>query len=161
MTRRRCARRIGVNATGLPFNLIMAVELNERRMTNPTVNTGALAATSLVPGATAEAKWRRIQEGLSAFAGRSLTVNAEVLASTSTANHRNLGLVAFLKGYDRLYLDPVETLDRYTHQSSLNVTAGPWENSGDWLFDVGLPSKSGVGGGILAVAPASFPRSSD
>jgi glutaminase len=25
--------------------------------------------------------------------------------------------------------------------------------SGDWLFDVGVPGKSGIGGGIIAVAP--------
>ena len=62
--------QIGVNATGLPFNSIMAVELNAERVTNPMVNTGAMAATSLVRGDTAEAKWQCIQDGLSAFAGR-------------------------------------------------------------------------------------------
>ena len=30
---------------------------------------------------------------------------------------------------------------------------GLYEHSGDWAFDVGLPGKSGVGGGLLAVAP--------
>jgi glutaminase len=30
---------------------------------------------------------------------------------------------------------------------------GLYESSGDWAFTVGLPGKSGVGGGILAVAP--------
>lgn len=30
---------------------------------------------------------------------------------------------------------------------------GLYERSGDWAFEVGLPGKSGVGGGILAVAP--------
>jgi glutaminase len=33
------------------------------------------------------------------------------------------------------------------------ATAGMYETSGDWLFDVGLPGKSGVGGGIVTVAP--------
>jgi len=33
------------------------------------------------------------------------------------------------------------------------ATAGLYENSGDWLCDVGLPGKSGIGGGILTVAP--------
>jgi glutaminase len=33
------------------------------------------------------------------------------------------------------------------------TTAGLYETSGDWLYDVGLPGKSGIGGGILTVAP--------
>jgi glutaminase len=33
------------------------------------------------------------------------------------------------------------------------ATAGLYEHSGDWLFDVGLPGKSGVSGGIVTVAP--------
>jgi glutaminase len=28
-----------------------------------------------------------------------------------------------------------------------------YETSGDWLYDVGVPGKSGIGGGILAVSP--------
>jgi glutaminase len=30
---------------------------------------------------------------------------------------------------------------------------GLYDASGDWAFEVGLPGKSGVGGGIMAVAP--------
>jgi hypothetical protein len=33
------------------------------------------------------------------------------------------------------------------------ATAGLYQTSGDWLYDVGLPGKSGVGGGIVTVAP--------
>ncbi len=33
------------------------------------------------------------------------------------------------------------------------TTAGLYETSGDWLFDVGLPGKSGISGGIVTVAP--------
>jgi len=33
------------------------------------------------------------------------------------------------------------------------ATAGLYETSGDWLFDCGLPGKSGVGGGIITVSP--------
>jgi glutaminase len=33
------------------------------------------------------------------------------------------------------------------------LTAGLYETSGDWLYDIGLPGKSGIGGGMVAVAP--------
>jgi glutaminase len=46
-------RQLGVNSTGLPFDSVMGVELNEDRTMNPMVNAGALATTSRVPGDTA------------------------------------------------------------------------------------------------------------
>lgn len=33
------------------------------------------------------------------------------------------------------------------------ATAGMYETSGDWLYDIGLPGKSGISGGIVAVSP--------
>jgi glutaminase len=185
-------QKVGLNATGLPFNSIKAIELHSDRKTNPMVNPGALATVSLVPGRTAEEKWRFIQEGLSRFAGRELTLNEEIYASASASNYRNRGIANILYDYKRLYFDPDETTDVYTRQSSLNVTArdlavmaatladggvnpltgeriidavhcqhvlavmiisGMYNSSGEWLFDVGLPAKSGVGGGIITVAP--------
>jgi glutaminase len=184
--------QLGVNSTGLPFNSVMAIELNTARLTNPMVNSGALATTSLAPGATAEEKWAFIHDGLSRFAGHTLTLNEEVYSSASDTNHRNQGIARLLWSYNRLYFDPIETTDLYTRQCSLNVsatdlavmgatlanggvnpltgdqvvsadtcqralavmaTAGLYETSGDWLYDIGLPGKSGIGGGIVTVAP--------
>jgi glutaminase len=184
--------KIGVNSTGLPFNSVMAVELNRDRTMNPMVNAGAIAATSLVPGATAEAKWDFIQSGLSRFAGRSLSLNTEVYESEAATNLRNRGIAKLLEGYGRMYFDALEATDVYTRQCSLNVnardlavmgatladggvnpvtgervidpnnckrvlaalaTAGLYELSGDWLFEIGLPGKSGVSGGIFTVSP--------
>ena len=184
--------KVGLNPTGLPFNSIKAIELHPNRMTNPMVNPGALATVSLVPGKTVEDKWRFIQEGLSRFAGRPLTINEEIYASATASNSRNRGISRILYDYQRLYFEPEETTDLYTRQSSLNVTvrdlavmaatlanggvnphtkeriiearycqrvltvmamSGMYDASGDWLFDIGLPAKSGVGGGIITVAP--------
>jgi glutaminase len=33
------------------------------------------------------------------------------------------------------------------------ITAGLYELSGEWLYDVALPAKTGLGGGIVTVAP--------
>jgi glutaminase len=39
------------------------------------------------------------------------------------------------------------------HTLAVMLTAGLYETSGDWLYDVGLPAKSGIGGGIVTVSP--------
>jgi len=184
--------KLGVNATGLPFNSVMAVELNAARTMNPMVNAGAIATTSLVPGATANDKWQFIVDGLSNFAGRRLEIDREIYESEAATNLRNRGIAKLLEGYERMYFDALQAVDVYTRQCSLRVhardlavmgatladggvnpvtrervvdpavckrvlatlaTAGLYETSGDWLFDIGLPGKSGVGGGIVTIAP--------
>jgi glutaminase len=184
--------KLGVNATGLAFNSVMAIELNEERTMNPMVNAGAMATTSLVPGATTEEQWAFIADGLSRFAGRALTVDDDVYRSESATNLRNQGIAHLLESYGRLYADPDRTTDNYTRQCSLLVsavdlavmgatladggvnpltgvevisattckhvlaamaTAGLYEHSGDWLYEVGLPGKSGVSGGIVTISP--------
>jgi glutaminase len=184
--------KLGVNSTGLPFNSLVAIERTSDGTTNPMVNAGAIAAASLAPGATAEAKWQFIRNGLSRFAARSLTFNELVYRSEAAANHRNQGIATLLQGYQRIYFDPLQATDVYTRQCSLNVTArdlavmaatlanggvnpvskeriidaincqhvlavmvtaGLYENSGDWLYDTGLPGKSGVSGGMVTVSP--------
>jgi glutaminase len=184
--------KLGANATGLAFNSLAAIEQGPGGRTNPMVNAGAIATTSLVPGATAEEKWRFIHDGLSRFAGRTLPLNEEVYASASDTNFRNRSIARLLQSFDRIYCDAREATDLYTRQCSLNVsardlavmgatladggvnpvtrervvdaavchyalavmiTAGLYETSGDWLYDIGLPGKSGIGGGIVAVSP--------
>jgi glutaminase len=47
----------------------------------------------------------------------------------------------------------VVTPDACQHALAVMATAGMYETSGDWLFDIGVPGKSGIGGGIIAVSP--------
>jgi glutaminase len=48
----RVRAEVGVNATGLPFNSVMALELHADRLTNPMVNTGGWARPSPTAGST-------------------------------------------------------------------------------------------------------------
>ena len=194
-------KRIGVDATGMRFNSIAAVELVRSAAgagapeINPLVNPGAISATSMVRGATAEEVWAKILSFHSDFAGRSLSVLQDVYKSESDSNQRNQAIGALMYAYGYIKAKPQQAVDLYTRQCSIGVnvkdlanmaatlafggknpvtgkqamdsgkvpgvlavmaTAGLYDDSGKWLFRTGLPAKSGVGGGILAVAPGKF-----
>ena len=187
--------QIGVNATGLKFNSIIAIEEHSGREINPLVNPGAIAATSMVVGVDSAAKWRNILQKQSEFAGRSLSVNIPVYLSEAGENLRNQAIAHLLLAYGRMYFNPVQATDLYTRQCAINVTtkdlatmaatlanggvnpvtkvkvvspetvmytlpvmatAGLYNNSGIWYYNAGIPAKSGVGGGFIAVVPGKF-----
>ena len=188
-------QKIGVDATGLRFNSIIAIELQKGKEINPLVNPGAIAAVSMIAGADSAAKWKNILQTHDDFAGEILYVNEPVYISEAGDNLRNQAIAHLLFAYGRMYFDPVQATDVYTRQCAINVnaknlavmaatlanggvnpitkkkvvspetcaftlsvmaTAGLYEDSGQWLYEVGLPGKSGVGGGIIAVCPGKF-----
>lgn len=190
--RDRMRELVGVNATGRSFNSAIAVDESDDGRTNPMVNSGAIATTSLMPGADPEVRWNNLLEGLSRFAGRRLTVDEGMLDSASRSNFRNRGIANLLKSRERIYCDPAEAVALYTRQCCLTVSAedlatmgatlanggvnpltgervvdsqtcrqtlavmtiaGLYESSGEWLYTVGLPGKSGIGGGIVTISP--------
>src|SRR5262249_33886466 len=106
--------------------------------TNPMVNSGAIATTSLVPGADLEKKWQFIHQGLSRFAGRTLPLNDEVYASASETNYPNQSIARLLQSYGRVYMNPAEAVDLYTKQCSLNVSAKDLAVMGATLADGGV-----------------------
>jgi len=129
---------VGVNATGLPFNSVMAVELNAGSPMNPMVNAGAIAVTALLPGGSPAARWQYLRDGLSAFAGRRLELDVEVYESEAATNHRNRAIARLLESYGRLARDPLETTDLYTQQCALRVSARDLAVMGATLADGGV-----------------------
>lgn len=193
------AKSIGVDATGMRFNSIVAVEMAQKALGGPEmnslVNPGAIATTSMVKGADRAAIWNSILSYYSDFAGRPLSVNQEVFKSEAETNQRNQAIGALMYAYGFIKDNPQRATDIYTEQCSVNVnakdlatmaatlanagknpvtgkqvmkagnvpkvlavmaTAGLYDDSGKWLYRTGLPGKSGVGGGIIAVSPGKF-----
>ncbi|MDB5461601.1 MAG: glutaminase [Caulobacteraceae bacterium] len=63
------------------------------------------------------------------------------------------GLYLANGGRDPVSLARVTTPVRARRVNAMMMTCGHYDASGDFAFRVGLPGKSGVGGGILAIAP--------
>jgi glutaminase len=194
-------KRIGVDATGARFNSIIAIE-GVRTVVgtgapemNPLVNPGAISATSMVTGASADAVWKKIIGFHNDAAGRELKVLQDVYKSESDTNQRNQAIGALMLAYGYIKSNWQQAVDLYTRQCSIGVnardlgtmaatlaaggrnpvtgkqvmdaakvpgvlavmaTAGLYDDSGKWLYHTGLPAKSGVGGGIIAVSPGKF-----
>jgi glutaminase len=194
-------KRIGVDATGARFNSIIAIE-GVRTVVgtgapemNPLVNPGAISATSMVTGKTADEVWKKIIGFHNDAAGRPLSVQQDIYKSESDTNQRNQAIGALMLAYGYIKDNWQQAVDLYTRQCSIGVnakdlammaatlasggknpvtgkqvidaakvpgvlavmaTAGLYDDSGKWLYHTGLPAKSGVGGGILAVAPGKF-----
>ena len=195
------ANTIGVDATGMRFNSIIAIEGVKTVVgagapeMNALVNPGAISATSMVRGATADAVWAKIIGIHNDMAGRRLTVLQDVYKSESDSNQRNQAIGALMLAYGYIKANWQQAVDLYTRQCSIGVnvkdlammaatlanggknpvsskqvvdagrvpgvlavmaTAGLYDDSGKWLYATGLPAKSGVGGGIIAVSPGKF-----
>lgn len=187
--------KIGVEPTGFPFNSIEALALLPQRPSNPLVNAGAIAAVSLVNANNTRTKYAVIEDWFSDLAGEPLHMMPEVYRSEAGSNQGNRAITALLVKYDRLYDDAEATLDVYTRQCAIGVTArqlawmgatlanngvnprtdrrvldpalvpkvlalmtmaGFYDESGHWAFTTGLPAKTGVGGGIVAIVPGKM-----
>ncbi|UKJ07212.1 glutaminase A [Solitalea lacus] len=188
-------QKIGVNATGFPFNSVTSIELQGKKAVNPLVNAGAMATTSLVKAENGAAKWKKINDYFNKLAGREIKVIDELYQSEAETNQHNQAIAILLQSYNAIYDNPLESCDIYTKQCSFGTTAkdlammaatlanngiqpiskerlietdhipkvlavmatnGLYETSGEWLYSIGLPAKSGVGGGIIAVAPGKM-----
>ncbi|CAM4176927.1 glutaminase A [Kerstersia similis] len=184
--------KIGADATGLPFNSIMALELHAGKPLSPLVNAGAIATASLVKAGSVEERWQRILAIQQQLGSGEIALSAELNESEQSTNAHNRAIAWLLHSAGYMYCDPMEACDVYTRQCSTLLDClelatigatlasggihpfsgkrilqaentpriladmtmeGLYDSSGDWAYTVGLPGKSGVGGGLLAVVP--------
>lgn len=188
-------RHVGVEPSGEAFN---SITLNPETglPLNPMVNAGAIATASLIEPLGFEQPIDRILNEYSRFAGRDLSVDADVFESENESGHRNRAIAWLLRGSGAIASADVDgVVETYFRQCStlvdcrdlaviaatlastgvnpvsgervlreetvrnvLSVMAscGMYDAAGDWLYTVGLPAKSGVAGGLIAVLPGQL-----
>ena len=116
--------KIGADATGLPFNSIFAILLENDHPSTPLVNAGAIAACSMVkPIADPENKWKAIVDNITDLCGSAPQLIDELYKSESETNFNNRSITWLLKNYIHIYDEPTMSLDLYTRQCSLGITA--------------------------------------
>lgn len=116
--------KIGANATGMPFNSIMAILLENDQPDTPLVNSGAIAAASMVkPVGDGVGKWLEMIDNMSDLSGSDLVLLEELYTSEGQTNYNNRSIAWLLKNYDKIYDDPDLSLDLYTRGCSMGVTA--------------------------------------
>lgn len=188
------ADKISVAPSADGFNSIVNLETrNEQRPLNPMINSGAIAAITMVRGATMEEKFQRILAMIKVMAGNDdLIVNQAVYHSEKLTGDRNRALAYFMKSTGIIDADVDDLLDAYFRLCSVEVTCtdlagmaavlagdgwspltrthlfsvktarivkavlttcGMYDASGEFAVAVGMPGKSGVGGGILSASP--------
>lgn len=75
------------------------------------INAGAIATSSLVEGASDEARLARVVGALSAYAGRPLDVDQAVFESERETGHRNRAIGHLLRNYGIISQDPEPALE--------------------------------------------------
>lgn len=190
-------RKVGVEATGKPFDAINATEQRlDCEHINPMVNMGAIAMCSLIHGESYQEKFQRLLELTRKLAGDpAIGVDEAVYLSEKSHGSKNRSLAYLLKSYGMLEDSVEDVLDCYFRACSISVTCenlanigfalanegrmngtgeqvfpayfaryvnailttcGMYDGSGEFAIRVGVPAKSGVGGGIMAVVPGKM-----
>ncbi len=143
---------IGADATGLPFNSIIAILLENDHSSTPLVNAGAITACSMVnPTGDADKKWAAIVENITQLSGSAPELIEELYRSESATNFNNRSIAWLLENYSRIYDDPDLSLDLYTRQCSLGITAEQLSVCGATIANRGVNPKTGT-----SVFDASF-----
>ena len=116
--------KIGADATGLPFNSIFALLLENDHPSTPLVNAGAISACSMVaPQGDSNDKWNAIVKNITNLCGSAPLLIDELYESETATNFNNHAIAWLLKNYNRIYDDVDMSLDLYTRQCSLGITS--------------------------------------
>jgi glutaminase len=173
-------QRVGREPSGTPFNSLVLLERESGVPRNPFVNAGALVITDVLCHRYLQPE-RAVLEFVHRLLGRtSVAIDTQVARSERLHSDRNSAIAHFMRSFGNLRQEVAAILDAYCAQcaiaadgvqpggtrileapdarriNALMLTCGAYDAAGDFAFRIGLPTKTGVGGGILAIVPGQM-----
>ena len=168
---------VGVRPSAKPFNSVIELELSEKRIpVNPFINAGAIIIVAILYNVYREKTFDVILEKTSEFLGEEVDYSREIAQSAKgllpsdtkveevldtyfkacsiLVNTENLAHMSYVISNDGIDLEGKEIITPREARvlRSLMATCGTYDYSGDFAIRVGLPAKSGVGGGIVTAS---------
>lgn len=187
--------RVGVEPSGMAFNSIIQLELENGIPRNPLINAGAIVICDIIMSNCSNPS-KRIIDFIQILSPESIIHYDERIAqSEKETGFRNFAIINLMKSFGNIENDVNDVLDLYFHLSSIKMscetlakvfvflancgksihsdnqimsaqkskrisaimeTCGFYDEAGEFAFSVGLPGKSGVGGGIVAILPHQY-----
>ncbi|PPG50378.1 glutaminase A [Rathayibacter sp. AY1E9] len=144
--------RVGIEPTGEAFDALK-LESGTGRPPNPMVNAGALLTAALVDGGDADGRSERILRGLSAFAGRPLSVDESVAADEHLLGDRNHALAHLMRAEGTLHRSADDAVSAYARACAVLVDVRDLAAMGATLAFGGVHPGTGE-----RVVPASVAR---
>jgi glutaminase len=176
--------RVGREPSGTAFNSLVQLEVEKGIPRNPFINAGALVVLDAILGHAAGDEDLVLDFIRRAAGNETIGYDPTVAAAERRSGHRNRAVAHFLKSFGNLHNETDRVLDAYFNLCSVSMscvelatafgylaagggraakrvnavmlTCGVYDEAGDYAYRVGLPAKSGVGGGVVAVLPGKF-----
>ncbi len=191
---RKIWERVGVEASGDPFNSLVQLEYERGIPRNPFINAGALVVCDFLLSIYDDPKSDYLNFVRRVSGVPAINYDESVARSEREVAYRNLAMLNLMKDFGNIHNDVDAIIDFYCAACSISMncrelsqtfamfmnhgkldsgegilsarrakrinalmlTCGFYDESGEFAFKVGLPGKSGVGGGIAAVYPGKY-----
>lgn len=187
-------KRVRREPSGLAFNDLIEIQLENGIPRNPYINPGAIVVADQLLSDTGDAV-AALRDLLRAESGNpALEVDSVIAESELRSGDRNRAIAYLMASFGNMRNSVELALDHYFRQCSFSITCaelakagrliarhglradgsrllsredarhitalmtmcGTYDGAGEFAYRVGLPVKSGVGGGLLAVVPDKY-----
>jgi len=184
-------QRVGKEPSGLPFNSLLQLEMEQGKPRNPFINPGALVVCDMLQTRLSAPKQRMLEVVRQLAGVDDLSYDIRVARSEFEHSDRNAAIAYLMKSFGNFDNDVLTVLQTYFHYCALRMscvelarsfvylanqgrtldgeevisplqarqinalmmTSGMYDGAGEFAYRVGMPGKSGVGGGIIAIVP--------